>query len=1377
MLVRPPPVRRGLMLSRANLLRRPRLAPTHPSLHSPLPTSTCRLLVTRPEQTISSRGKTIPHIRAPAPQQQRPLATAVDDHNLYDDIPFDHVQTQTPPGLRSFDLRAFDPASPLLLRVPTEGPLPRMRMGLDGIPGGIDEMLSIFGAYLQLGKLDRAALILQRLGQSGTLPHGDLISLHNRYLRANIDGVFDRPDPEWAGSVHSWFEVQIRGAGIPQTPETIACMLKVSLLSSSGPPLEHLITRYLDMMPGDAMFQVLSEVDILSQQDFGTIATIYKPVSSLLESWEYPLEDEEPTEATSEATTTTTTTTGSCADVLPTPQKGVGLAMLRGVLSFFDKVDGKDVSKLPLADRREVQARLEADCVDAAIARWREEHQALMKIGRNTSLSTGTLNTYLYDWHGALEKRLKHEFAMFEESENRSPKRQEDMDRCVYAPYLAQSDPTRLAGLTILVILNDLATTSPDNGIPLSILINHLAKSIEKDIQQQQRVLSQKSARQRKVRQTQGDAADPSASEQTGSTGTEANIIEAPAYNTEGWPALIRTKVGIVLLSALIDCAKVQVVQEHPETKARVSETQPAMAHASVFRKGKRVGMLQPNKYLSDLLIREPRADFLARHLPMVVEPEPWAKFDKGGFLTCPVNLVRIKSGEQDQRIYAEAAMKRGDLDQVSKGLDILGRTAWRINRPVFDVLLEAWNSKQKIANIPELDPQIPLPEEPDAQGDPMKRREWLLALRLVENQKSALHSERCYMNLQLEIARAFKDQTFYFPHNVDFRGRAYPIPTYLNHMGADHVRGILLFAKGRELGENGVKWIKVQLANVFGYDKASLKEREKFATDHLPDIVDSVTNPLNGKRWWLKAEDPFQCLAACFELKAALESPDPTKFVSHLPIHQDGTCNGLQHYAALGGDSWGAAQVNLEPSDRPADVYTAVAELVKKSIAEDLKTDDVYARALEGKITRKVVKQTVMTNVYGVTYSGARAQVQKQLNLLYPTIHKDTGVPVSFLSSYVAKKTFKALSTMFSGAHDIQYWLGECAGRVCRSLTPEQLDRLVAETEEAPTEPPTSPQRKGSRKKLRRRDQIINSFRSTIVWTTPLRMPIVQPYRKYEHRIIKTSLQDLILQVPERSDPVNRRKQLQAFPPNFIHSMDASHMLLSALECDERGLTFAAVHDSFWTHAADIDVMNGILRDAFIRIHSEDVIGRLRSEFQARYKGSLYLTTVPADSPVGREIIANRPYGWSLQSELLEEWKRLKLLKSSDPKEVAKGQEMVTPGSLLEKMSVPQPSSTYDEMNEVGLGSISEVDGEDEPDATSPESLSDNWMDFRSSKPTMLAKFEADFKGLTTTGHKKKDSSKAPVLHVWLPLTFPEIPKKGDFDVARLKDSKYFFS
>lgn len=50
----------------------------------------------------------------------------------------------------------------------------------------------------------------------------------------------------------------------------------------------------------------------------------------------------------------------------------------------------------------------------------------------------------------------------------------------------------------------------------------------------------------------------------------------------------------------------------------------------------------------------------------------------------------------------------------------------------------------------------------------------------------------------------------FYFPHNMDFRGRTYPIPPHLNHLGQDLCRGLLIFAEGKPLGPSGLRWYVV---------------------------------------------------------------------------------------------------------------------------------------------------------------------------------------------------------------------------------------------------------------------------------------------------------------------------------------------------------------------------------------------------------------------------------------------------------------------------------------------------------------------------------------------------------------------------------------
>ena len=127
---------------------------------------------------------------------------------------------------------------------------------------------------------------------------------------------------------------------------------------------------------------------------------------------------------------------------------------------------------------------------------------------------------------------------------------------------------------------------------------------------------------------------------------------------------------------------------------------------------------------------------------------------------------------------------------------------------------------------------------------------------------------------------------------------------------------------------------------------------------------MDSATNPFNGKLWWQQSEEKWQTLACCIEITDAIKSGNPEEFISHYPIHQDGSCNGLQHYAALGRDQEGAASVNLSPSERPQDVYSTVLDLVEKFRQSEEDTNEI-AKLLSGHVKRKVIKQTVMTTVY----------------------------------------------------------------------------------------------------------------------------------------------------------------------------------------------------------------------------------------------------------------------------------------------------------------------------------------------------------------------------------------------------------------------------
>ena len=324
------------------------------------------------------------------------------------------------------------------------------------------------------------------------------------------------------------------------------------------------------------------------------------------------------------------------------------------------------------------------------------------------------------------------------------------------------------------------------------------------------------------------------------------------------------------------------------------------------------------------------------------------------------------------------------------------------------------------------------------------------------------------------------------------------------------------------------------------------------------------------------------------------------------------------------------------------------------------------------------------------------------------------------------------------------------------------------------------------------------------MTWTTPLKLPVVQPYRSAKGQRVHTNLQDIFLTEPTVADAVNKRKQLQAFPPNFIHSLDATHMVLSALKCDELGLTFTAVHDSFWTHAADVDTLNTVLREAFIRMHSEDIVRRLAAEFKLRYKGHVYLAAVRSSTPLAKKLReyrkahnpqSGRSQAQSQYDELLREIKKQNLMQSPDPAERDVGREMVTASTLFLEHDGERALSTKDSLGETAIGAVPKATSE----ATIAQALrSGDAADDVGKPPTLeplMPQFSAIDHGIDNLDQDSLPETVLPpdqapnvkptttrqspykTTWLWLPLTFRDVPKKGAFDVTRLRESQYFFS
>lgn len=562
------------------------------------------------------------------------------------------------------------------------------------------------------------------------------------------------------------------------------------------------------------------------------------------------------------------------------------------------------------------------------------------------------------------------------------------------------------------------------------------------------------------------------------------------------------------------------------------------------------------------------------RYLPMIVEPYPWTKDAQGGYVKIRTPLVSKPTGTQKR--YLAAA----DLSRVYDALHAVGATPWRESQPVLKVERTIWETGGGMLGIPHREnrPLIPFPAgyDPSAQPrerwrdvDPEVKKRHKAESAAIRRENVGRKSDRQEFLQRMLIADRFKSYPrFYYPHQLDFRGRVYPIPAHLNHQGDDVCRGLLEFAEGKECGLPD--WILIHAANCWGFDKASYAERKDWTLSNLRNITEAHNAPLDTD-WWHGAEKPWQFLAAVF----AIFDPEAA---AHLPIQLDGTCNGLQHYAALGRDERGAAVVNMLPGARPADVYSNVAAVVARLVKAD--THD-QAKVVRDLIDRKMVKQTVMTSVYGVTMVGAREQIQERL--------RERGIEGQALydaSRYLSNQVLSGIGEVCSGARAIMDWLRECAEAVVATGQP-------------------------------------------VRWTTPLGFPVTQPYRKYRIKTVETRLAHLRLIVEDETVPVARKRHADGFAPNFVHSIDATHMMMTATACREAGITFAGVHDSYWTHAATTDALAQITREQFVKLHSQPILANLAAELRTLNPDA----EIPDPPPPGNYDIGNvlkSPYFFS---------------------------------------------------------------------------------------------------------------------------------------------------
>lgn len=585
-----------------------------------------------------------------------------------------------------------------------------------------------------------------------------------------------------------------------------------------------------------------------------------------------------------------------------------------------------------------------------------------------------------------------------------------------------------------------------------------------------------------------------------------------------------------------------------------------------------RVKFLEPTQALLDTY--RYNADYISQFItdrtPTIIPPKKWDDLSHGGYygaMAKRLHFMRISHIVGKTKVVKSYIKKIRDVDlsKIYKAVNAIQETPYRINKDMYEVIEAIINQGGGIAGIASMEPHEPEPTRKfkETKQEYGKRfHEWL-EIELSRRSK-AIRALRLF-----RYAKDFKGyDNIYFPCNIDFRGRIYPIPLF-NHQGDDFMKSLIVYSNPVPLtNSQDIELLYWQGANLWGNDKVSHSEQVEWVKTHHSHIVDSAKNPLD-YLWWTEADEPLQFLAWCMEYVKSLEYYEEFKtyegYSCPLVIAYDGTCSGLQHYSAMLRDEIGGSAVNLVDHERPADIYQQVADKVLKIVEKDAMSgtlDEVQKEEVGGGqrvhfgtrsmaqawlahgVTRKVVKRNVMTLAYGSGQYGFQEQ-----------IYEDT------TKGNIHFKRFEK----------------PCAKYMAKLVWQEVQTTVVSATE--------------GMKYLKALAKVLTKHGLPVNWWTPLGLPVQQQYLKLVQKSFRTRFGDMVswrgyYQDVADDESLDANGQKNGIAPNFIHSLDSTHLMMVV---NEAGLSnYTTIHDSFGTSLGEARHLQVVIREQLYKLYTE---------------------------------------------------------------------------------------------------------------------------------------------------------------------------------------------
>lgn len=592
------------------------------------------------------------------------------------------------------------------------------------------------------------------------------------------------------------------------------------------------------------------------------------------------------------------------------------------------------------------------------------------------------------------------------------------------------------------------------------------------------------------------------------------------------------------------------------------------------------------------------RTEWMAPMLmPTLIPPRPWSGSFEGGYWSGRVRRLTLVRTQNRQYLHE---LDSRNMPEVYGAINALQDTAWSVNRKVLGVMASLWADQSTIGLLPEAN-ALPMPQRPAWLTKEMTKedmseeqlgqfRDWKRDCANTYDKNARLIGQRAAFMRMLWMAEKFaKEDEFYFPYQLDWRGRAYPVGLYLQPQGDDAQRGLLEFARSVPItDDDGAMWLAIHGAGCWGVDKVSFEDRVRWIEDHEEAILASARDPMEN-RFWTDAEKPWQALAFCFEWLGF--KTEGYAYESCLPVQMDGTCNGLQNFSAILLDEIGGAAVNLVPADKPQDIYQQVADVVIKRVEMDAQEGNVEALAWLGNIVRKTVKRPVMTLAYGARRFGFVEMVFK--DTIQPWANEK---PEAFpfegngwnAALYLGAAIWDAVGQVVVAARSAMDWLQEAARVAAKHQLP-------------------------------------------VLWSTPSGFLVQQAYLVPNLKRIEMAFQKVTVRLSIESGgtrKIDARKQASGISPNWVHSLDASHMAKTVNRTHAEGIrSFSFIHDSYGTHAGNAAVLANCLREEFVGMYETDVLATFKADLEHQLPEGDELPPLPPKGSLDLSKVLESPF------------------------------------------------------------------------------------------------------------------------------------------------------